>query len=1014
MALLVGRSLNRYQINQLLGEGGMGAVYKGHDQTLQRDVAIKIMHPHYARQPQFQERFLQEARSAARLSHPSIVQVHDFGQADGHLYIVMEFIPGKNLQQALAGMRAAGAWIPLAEAVELVQQVSVALDYVHRRDVLHRDIKPANIMLKTEPGGALAYRPVLTDLGLAKLLDSGIITEDGTSMGTPAYMSPEQALGKSADPRSDVYSLGVLFYELSTGQLPFPIKNLAEAVRYHTRETPPAPRAVRSDLPLEIEAIILKALAKEPGDRFADAGSFGARLRQAAVVAATIAGPPPDATEVVTLVTQIQQKEAPALPQEFQPAAPVEPTPAVDRIAVVAPGQTAYSLPFKGKTVTIGRDADNDVVLTDPQASRRHARIDSDGRDYQVTDLNSRNGTYLGDVRLLPGLVETWSPATPLRIGDTWLRLERRRSQPAATIVLDDGTILEGNETQVSRSAGGITIYVPEPELHVLPGDSVTGLLIVLNQERLVDHFTAAIAGLPEEWVTLAPAKLRLLPGEQGQVRFTIRPPRSAASRAGRSPLQIRVSGQVAPDEYAEIGVFLTVAPFYNFEMQMRPQLQRRATVAVYKLRLANQGNADFSFTLEGQEREDACLFEFDPPQGVIAAGAEKIVPLTVRPRRRDRQPQTNNYVFTITARAREAPELFRAESGQWQQLPFRLDLALAPDGASGQTDGRFLVHLANQTEEDLDLLLKAAAHPGKLNAELLPVRLVVPAGERRPVSLQLRLREGAAATGEIFPFTVTAAVAEAPDLQQTVDGAWQSPAAPVVRQQPDRQAATSRPGCAFWLPWLLANSVGWFGGLIAAGIAGSIFGETLGLIVAVAVLGAALAFMQWLVLRRYVAQAGWWAIAGGIGLTVTVALLLLFGDAPATGLLLLLLAAVAAGVAQFNARPPAGRYLAWLIANVASWPLAALVSGGVGILVAMLAAAGADGASVEVTSLGEALAQGLGVLIGFALITLAVALPLLGPLAATVTGIALTWLLPAATAAAPAPDELPAAPESL
>jgi serine/threonine protein kinase len=156
MQELVGQSLNRYKILELLGEGGMGAVYKAHDVTLQRDVAIKIMHPHYARQGDFQERFLQEARTAARLDHPGIVQIYDFGKADfgpNHslLYIVMEFIPGDNLEKLLRDLRGQGKWILLNEAVGIIRQVSIALDYAHRQGVLHRDIKPANIMLEPEP-----------------------------------------------------------------------------------------------------------------------------------------------------------------------------------------------------------------------------------------------------------------------------------------------------------------------------------------------------------------------------------------------------------------------------------------------------------------------------------------------------------------------------------------------------------------------------------------------------------------------------------------------------------------------------------------------------------------------------------------------------------------------------------------------------------------------------------------------------------------------------------------------
>ena len=275
MDSLIGQSLNRYKIISILGEGGMGAVFKAHDITLQRVVAIKVMHPHFAGLPNFQERFLQEARSAARLDHPGIVQVHDFGQDRSNLYIVMKFIPGDNLDKLLRELRSKGNWMLLDEACGLIEQTASALHYAHRQGVLHRDIKPANIMIEPELSGNLPYRPVITDLGLAKLAEGGIATQDGSSMGTPAYMSPEQAQGMITDARSDVYSLGILLFELATGRLPFPAKNLAEAVHFHVNISPPRPSEIGSDIPQELEEIIMRCLEKEPEQTVSNRWRYG-------------------------------------------------------------------------------------------------------------------------------------------------------------------------------------------------------------------------------------------------------------------------------------------------------------------------------------------------------------------------------------------------------------------------------------------------------------------------------------------------------------------------------------------------------------------------------------------------------------------------------------------------------------------------------------------------------------------------------------------------------------------
>jgi serine/threonine-protein kinase len=224
MADLIGRTVGSYRIERLLGEGGMGSVYQAYDLSLERMLAIKFIHPHLARRLDFQQRFIQEARLMARLDHPGIIKVYMLGKEGDLLFLPMEFIKGGNLRQLLDKMIQDKKWIPQNEAVLLVRQLCEVVEYAHEHGVLHRDIKPANLMLKPQPTDGLPFRVILTDLGLAKLLEGLGITQEGTSLGTPAYMSPEQAAGRATDRRSDVYSLGVLLYELAVGRLPFQIK----------------------------------------------------------------------------------------------------------------------------------------------------------------------------------------------------------------------------------------------------------------------------------------------------------------------------------------------------------------------------------------------------------------------------------------------------------------------------------------------------------------------------------------------------------------------------------------------------------------------------------------------------------------------------------------------------------------------------------------------------------------------------------------------------------------------
>ena len=554
MQELIGKTIGRFKITAVLGEGGMGAVLKGHDVTLERDVAIKIMHPHLSRQKGFQERFLQEARTAARLDHPSIVQVYDFGQSGEMLYIVMEFIPGDNLRKLLDQLKEQGRWLPLNEALAMMAILAQAVDYAHKHGVLHRDLKPANVMLKperssplTEAGQptlgqanlSLPYRPVLTDLGLAKLVEGIPITQEGTSLGTPGYMAPEQALGQETDARSDVYSLGILLYELTVGRLPFPIHSLSEAIRYHTQEPPPPPRSLNPNLPQALETAILKAIAKNPDDRYQDGGQLADALLAIPLEggSATQLAPPAEAPGgPVSLATQLQASLAPRGPSLADDFGPVPGDLRQARLQVLSPNQTSRSLLLPPQGLTIGRASDNDLVLADERASRHHARLDPAGQAWQVTDLNATNGTFLDDIRLLPGVPQALEPGKTLRIGDSYLRLllPQTGDQTAAQAASAAMSQAAPGPGQAGQGEGRVGLTIEQSQLTVEPGQAISLNLALINQSPFVDHFTVQIDGLPSGWLPKMPPPVHLMPGSRQALSLPIQPPRSPQARAGR------------------------------------------------------------------------------------------------------------------------------------------------------------------------------------------------------------------------------------------------------------------------------------------------------------------------------------------------------------------------------------------------------------------------------------------------------------------------------------------------
>ena len=272
---LIGQTLGRYQITEHLGRGGMAEVYKAYQPSLDRYVAIKVMHAFLADDPDFLTRFEREAKVVATLRHSNIVQVYDFDVANGQYYMVMEYIDGVTLKSMLEAMQARAEWVTLDDAARIVLSVGSALRYAHERHMVHRDVKPANVMITSEG------HVILTDFGIAKIMSATNLTASGAMVGTPSYMSPEQGMGQAGDDRSDIYSLGVMLYQLAVGRLPYDADTPLAVVLKHINDPLPMPRALKPDLPERVEQVILKALAKNPDDRYSDVNDLMADLKQA-------------------------------------------------------------------------------------------------------------------------------------------------------------------------------------------------------------------------------------------------------------------------------------------------------------------------------------------------------------------------------------------------------------------------------------------------------------------------------------------------------------------------------------------------------------------------------------------------------------------------------------------------------------------------------------------------------------------------------------------------------------
>ncbi|HEY7350418.1 MAG TPA: FHA domain-containing serine/threonine-protein kinase [Ktedonobacterales bacterium] len=440
MSALIGKKLGQLEVVEQIGQGGMATVYKAYQPALDRFVAIKVLPATYAKDPTFMERFVREARAIAKLYHPHILPVHDFGEQDGTTYIVMEYVSGGTLKRRLKPNQP----MPLRDAVDMVLQTCQALECAHQHNIVHRDIKPGNMLLRSD------NFLLLSDFGIAKILEANTaLTRTGVGIGTPQYMSPEQSTGlPNVGPRSDLYSLGIVLYQAVAGRVPFGSPGDAPLTisLKHVNEPLPPPRQFAPDLPPLVEQVIIKALEKDPDNRFQSATEMIDALNN---INMALRGPSIGFSSAFQAVAPAFP--APTSPQGEpgsvggQPGISASPGSSPQGItcfrcsAVNLQGKLfcttcGYDLsgrraqgdrflgqsgrpyyarfsmmngPLTGRhftlhqdTTSIGRTTGNDIIIPDLTVSRQHAILRFENGHWVVEDKNSANGTFVNNVRI--------------------------------------------------------------------------------------------------------------------------------------------------------------------------------------------------------------------------------------------------------------------------------------------------------------------------------------------------------------------------------------------------------------------------------------------------------------------------------------------------------------------------------------------------------------------------------------------------------------------------------------
>lgn len=413
------RRIGNYELQDKLGEGGMGEVYRALDVQLQRTVAVKVLHPEVAQNTEFRARFLQEARAVAALDHPNIIRIYAFDADEkGRHYLVMEYVTGGSLRGYLEDRYENREEINTLETLRLVQQVAAALEYAHQLGMVHRDVKPDNVLLKPASGfgGDMRYSAMLTDFGLAKLLAGENLVQTANDKlvgGTLPYMAPEQFWG-GMDYRADIYALGIMMYELVVGRLPFMPSSPHEAAEMHVKQPPPLPTYFRNDLSPKIEAVIMKSIAKQPEQRFQTGLEMIHAIRE--IVDNDEITVSPDRTTVPR-----HSGQEPTI-DSGPGTAPVKD----DAVIAEREGYARQTFTLTQPVFIIGRDPKRDMPLPGGKVSRSHARLERQAdRTYTITDLGSTNGTYMDGKKLQPNQPYSWGPNNELIIGEYRLTLKK-------------------------------------------------------------------------------------------------------------------------------------------------------------------------------------------------------------------------------------------------------------------------------------------------------------------------------------------------------------------------------------------------------------------------------------------------------------------------------------------------------------------------------------------------------------------------------------------------------------
>jgi eukaryotic-like serine/threonine-protein kinase len=622
---LIGRRIDRYQIDSLLVERDTDRIYQAYDLKLARPVALKLFRADYLRDPARREAVLQDIRAAANLDHPNLVHIYDYGTAQDQLFLVSEFVNGSPINDYIDHLLEQKWHIALSHLLDIMVQATRALAQAHRYGIMHGGLTVRRILVAPQDEfqqkeGVLPLNIKVGSIGLASLYTK----LDETTPDQWPYLSPELCRGEPVDIRSDIYALGVILYRLTVKKLPFTAPSLAEAQRQHLYDEPTPPSKLRPSYPLKLEEIILRAMAKNPAERYQNTNEL--------------------ADDLAAVTEMIHRKEG----EGFILYAGEQ----VLHINVA--GESPRTERLDHSPLFVGSGQDNDLILPGRGVNPYHLRLERSGELWHVIDLGSETGTFLEDAHLIPELPELWMPGQTVVVGPyflSWEEVAETRRDEARTAVAGEQLV-------------GISVL--PMYLDVAPGQWGNLQISLVNQGLHVDHFHVEVGGIPPAWVQISNNNVHLLPGNQTFLLLTINPPNNSTARAGIHECEIRVHPVAYPEAVASVMIEVNILEAARLLTDLHPQqLKNQGTT---RLAVENQGNLGLGYTVRGRNAADALEFVLPQTGLELTPGGTNELAVEVKPKTRPWFGTTEQYPFELIVEYPNGDTLI--ERGQLQVNP--------------------------------------------------------------------------------------------------------------------------------------------------------------------------------------------------------------------------------------------------------------------------------------------------------------------------------------------------------